>query len=280
VQLQRHSTCLNCGAATPGEYCPDCGQRNADYHTGIFTLLGWMITETLDLDSRLGRTIGPFLFKPGVLTRAYNSGQRARYTSPLRLYIIASAVFFLALSISDRAIKFDPPERATRGSPEERQKRADKLQIKGFGWLGRQVEQKLKRVAMQDEEAIDAFKKRAMVEFAATVPKMMFLLVPLFAALLKLFWRKNLYVDHLMLALHEHAFAFVLLLPAVLWGEEHSAQFAMFGVTVHGLGALKTVYGQTWGKTLAKGFAAGFLYMLAVGFFTLLALFIGLYLAA
>jgi len=41
---------------------------------------------------------------PGSLTRAYMRGRRQQYISPLRLYLVISIVFFIALGVSDRAI--------------------------------------------------------------------------------------------------------------------------------------------------------------------------------
>jgi hypothetical protein len=68
------------------------------------------------LDSRLWRTLGLLLFRPGTLTRNYLEGRRARYVAPLRLFIAASVIFFFTaavtsdLDVSDRGvnIRIDP----------------------------------------------------------------------------------------------------------------------------------------------------------------------------
>ncbi len=99
--MRHHSpNCLNCGEATPGEYCGACGQRNVDLRASFWELLVDIVSEAFDLDSRMGRTIVPFLFKPGFLTNEHNAGRRVRYSSPVRIYLLASALFFLGLSLN------------------------------------------------------------------------------------------------------------------------------------------------------------------------------------
>ena len=46
-------------------------------------------------DSRLWRTLGALLFRPGFLTAEFLGGRRARYLPPVRLYLVLSVAFFL-----------------------------------------------------------------------------------------------------------------------------------------------------------------------------------------
>src|SRR5687768_18420722 len=46
-------------------------------------------------DSRLWRTLGFLLAKPGRLTREFFDGRRAAYLPPFRLYLVISVAFFL-----------------------------------------------------------------------------------------------------------------------------------------------------------------------------------------
>jgi hypothetical protein len=106
--MRHHSpNCLNCGEATPGEYCGACGQRNVDLRASFWELLVDIFSEAFEADSRIGRTIVPFLFKPGFLTNEHNSGRRVRYSSPLRLYLFASTIFFLSASFSVSRAKLE-----------------------------------------------------------------------------------------------------------------------------------------------------------------------------
>ena len=49
------------------------------------------------LDGRVVRTLPNLMGRPGRITRDYLKGRRARYMPPLRLYIVASLIFFLLI---------------------------------------------------------------------------------------------------------------------------------------------------------------------------------------
>lgn len=50
-------------------------------------------------DSRLYRTLGALLLKPGKISKDYIEGKRVRYANPYRFYLSASIIFFLVWSI-------------------------------------------------------------------------------------------------------------------------------------------------------------------------------------
>lgn len=54
------------------------------------------LEQALSLDSRFGRTFLGLLFRPGQVTAEYLDGRRARYSSPVNVYLLASFLFFLA----------------------------------------------------------------------------------------------------------------------------------------------------------------------------------------
>jgi len=110
------------------------------------------------------------------------------------------------------------------------------------------------------------------------VPTVMFILLPLFALLLKLLYvrRDWYYAEHVVFALHTHAFAFVVFSLAlgvvVAPGALASAlrvvaSVALPAIPLYFVLAMKRVYGQTWGKTLVKAGALGgaYLVLLALG---------------
>ncbi len=93
--------CLNCGAVLPGQFCPDCGQRDQPLCQPAHVFIAESVSEYFGLDGRLWRSIGLLLFRPGALTAAYLDGRRARYLRPLRLYLTATVLFFFLLSLTD-----------------------------------------------------------------------------------------------------------------------------------------------------------------------------------
>jgi hypothetical protein len=102
------------------------------------------------------------------------------------------------------------------------------------------------------------------------LPTVMFLLLPVFALLLKLVYVRRgwFYSEHLVFALHTHAFVFlVFAVAAVLVGFSGGAPWAStaatvlaFGIPVYVFVAQKRVYGQGWGKTAVKTLLLLFLY--------------------
>jgi len=88
--------CLNCGAPVAERYCSRCGQdRGRTPHVPLSELLGEAASELFALDGRMARTVLPFFFRPGYLTAEYLAGRRVRYSSPLRLYLLTTLLFFL-----------------------------------------------------------------------------------------------------------------------------------------------------------------------------------------
>ncbi|WP_084398633.1 DUF3667 domain-containing protein [Henriciella aquimarina] len=87
--------CRNCGAPVEQRFCPSCGQLAASFHRPFLSLVIDSIGDTLALDSRVWRTLPLLMFRPGVLTRRYNEGKRARYVPPFRLFLLSSLIFYL-----------------------------------------------------------------------------------------------------------------------------------------------------------------------------------------
>ncbi len=96
--------CRNCDTPLTADFCPECGQLDRDLNRPIWTLMVDSADALFDIDSRIFRTIMPLILLPGHLTKSYNEGKRARYLPPVRLYIMASILFFLTVSIADIAI--------------------------------------------------------------------------------------------------------------------------------------------------------------------------------
>ena len=87
--------CANCGAPLTGEYCASCGQRHEPHVHTISHFAAEAFESLTHADSRVWRTLGYLLSRPGLLTREFLDGRRASYLPPFRLYIVISLVFFL-----------------------------------------------------------------------------------------------------------------------------------------------------------------------------------------
>ena len=104
--------CRNCGAASPGRYCPSCGQETALALPTAGAFLREAAGRYVALDGRLARTLFHLSFQPGFLTREYLAGRRKRYIRPARLFLVLALALFAVLRLASEvqagaAIVFD-----------------------------------------------------------------------------------------------------------------------------------------------------------------------------
>ncbi len=116
--------CLNCGAQLRGQYCGYCGQRSRSRLISLWELISDAFGDMFELDSRLWRTLGPLLRRPGLLTADYLQGKRVRYMPPFRMYLVLSLIFFLVAFFNPReelGILYEPQTEAELAAIEEEQ---------------------------------------------------------------------------------------------------------------------------------------------------------------
>jgi hypothetical protein len=100
--------CENCGAQLTGHYCGQCGQAAVDYRRSFRHVIADVLDSFLNWDSKFFATIALLILKPWRLTNEFLAGKRVRYVHPLRLYLLASILFFFAVNYGARGLKFDP----------------------------------------------------------------------------------------------------------------------------------------------------------------------------
>lgn len=93
-----HPPCANCETPLQGAYCHACGQ-SAHVHRSLLHLAEELLHGTLHFETKAWRTLPALLFRPGRLTREYIDGRRARYVSPLALFLFMVFLMFFTLSI-------------------------------------------------------------------------------------------------------------------------------------------------------------------------------------
>ncbi len=257
-QLRPSPVCLNCGHAVATRFCSACGQENTTYRVSLGRLVGDLVEELFQLESRLWRTLWTLVRRPGLLTREYNAGRRVAYTTPLRLYLLASVAYFFVGSVM--------PERAVGANVqidlgEISAKEAAELEhspriVRGIVARARE--------AQKDPQATIARVRHTITEWA---PRIAAGLVPLFALLTWILFRtpKLYFVEHLVFALHAHATAFLLLLPGELphVGALGTAGFVALLVLL--FMAMRTVFGQSRLQTAWKLVVAGVVYSMFLG---------------
>jgi len=129
-----------------------------------------------------------------------------------------------------------------------------------------------------------------------TLPYMMFVILPIFAIFLKVFYAfsRRYYTEHLVFLLHNHSFIYMLMMVQIglnfgetklktidSWSAQTTAGgFAFvsvllsFWMVVYVFLAMKRFYAQGWGATIFKTLTLGFIYvmMLSFGFVASIAL--------
>ena len=95
---QGHSrTCLNCGAALAAHFCGHCGQ-SGHLHRTLGSLLHDLAHGVLHFEGKIWRTLPMLAWRPGDLTRRYIRGERARFVSPLALFLFTAFMMFAIVS--------------------------------------------------------------------------------------------------------------------------------------------------------------------------------------
>src|SRR5438132_2568888 len=99
--------CENCGAELIGHYCAQCGQAAVDYRRSFRYVIADVLDSFLNWDSKFFTTIAFLIIKPWRLTNEFLAGKRVRYVNPLRLYLLASILFFFAVNYGAKGLRVD-----------------------------------------------------------------------------------------------------------------------------------------------------------------------------
>jgi hypothetical protein len=96
------TTCPNCGNDFDKSfaYCPYCGQANKKLNLSFKYVVSEFLAASFNVDSKLFITLKLLLLKPAKLTHEFLAGKRAKYISPIRLYLLISLVYFFILTFT------------------------------------------------------------------------------------------------------------------------------------------------------------------------------------
>ena len=202
-------------------YCPTCGQSVKMFSRPWLEITREWLAETLDWDGRMFRSIGLLLSRPGFLSQEYIAGKRVTYTSPVRLYLVVSLLFFFVLPM------ILPPS---------------------------------SNVSPDHKLSVDLYSKG------------MFVMLPVYALLLKVFYRRFFYMDHLVFTVHLFSASYIVF--AIMLSIETLADRYLLVmllqvlVLLYMLGyvlvALRRVYAESWPVTVLKSLGLLFLFLPAL----------------
>ena len=91
--------CLNCGTRLIGPYCAACGQK-AHVHRSVRAFFQDFIQGLFNFEGKIWRTLPMLVWRPGEMTRRYIAGERARFISPVALYLFTVFLMFATLNLT------------------------------------------------------------------------------------------------------------------------------------------------------------------------------------
>jgi len=89
--------CLNCGTRLIGAHCHACGQ-SAHVHRTVGAIGHEIAHGVFHFEGKVWRTLPMLVLRPGELTRRYIDGERARFVSPLALFLFTVFLLFATIS--------------------------------------------------------------------------------------------------------------------------------------------------------------------------------------
>lgn len=91
--------CLNCGTKLIGPFCSACGQK-AHIHRSVRAFFQDFLSSLFNLEGKMWRTLPMLAWRPGEMTRRYIAGERARFISPIALYLFTVFAMFAVLNFT------------------------------------------------------------------------------------------------------------------------------------------------------------------------------------
>lgn len=91
--------CLNCGTRLTGPFCSACGQK-AHIHRSVRAFFQDFLQSLFNFEGKIWRTLPMLAWRPGEMTRRYIAGERARFISPIALYLFTVFAMFAVLNFT------------------------------------------------------------------------------------------------------------------------------------------------------------------------------------
>lgn len=211
------TNCSNCTASLPdgARFCPACGQSTLVFVRPWTDAFREIVSELFDLDGRMLVSFRLLMTRPGQLPDEYNRGRRVAHTSPLRMYLLISLLFFFVLPM------------------------------------------------ILPEVPVAALVPDSSHDFSVELySKGMFLLLPVYALLLKWFYRQSYYLEHLVFA--TYLFSAMFIVFALMLSIEVAADryflvmllqvILLLYMAAYFVISLRVCYRETWPKTSLKAF--------------------------
>jgi hypothetical protein len=266
------TSCANCDTSFIGNYCPHCGQQLREFQKPFKFLIIDLAGNMFSFDTRLWRSLKSLLTKPGSYTSEYLDGHRMRFVPPMRLYIFISFVFFVMLStFVNSQIKISEETRNSINTSIDKQLTEDqkKDSLLTIPITGDKENLSSRDLAQIAKKVIDE-PDRYMSSFLNFFSWSLFLLMPFYAFILWLFFRKSkpYYFSHLLFAINQHAVVFLwsiviisvkLLLPN---RDLYPENYLLWLIPIYLYLGEKRLYNKSWFGTFFRMIGTLYLYFM------------------
>jgi len=238
---QPGGACAACGVTLSGRYCHACGQDTEARPRPLREMALEAFSETSVIDGVGVRTLVAMVTRPSRILIAYREGAGSLYASPVKIFVVVTALFLAVLNFRDIAlyqfVRQAPADAVLVAIPDPD---GQTVHVRGAveqdRWMQRRIEPAVdpriwaavEAAAAQTSDPDDRYNLRADIvldqamakgsdRMLQWLPNTLWLLMPLYALLLApLFGRRRLFMEHLVFAMWAHATAFVLLMLLAL----------------------------------------------------------------
>jgi hypothetical protein len=292
-------TCQNCEYTFEGNFCPSCGQSVEEVQKPITHFIGDLFGSVFALDIRLIESLPLLLLKPGKLSAEYIDGKRARHVAPFKLYFFSSLIFFFLIGWQTKTAVREAMKNGTtltvldstriqlsavRTSPSgDTLMQLNNLQD-GVGLMDKLRKETKKELADSTLTPKEKEAKKQKLDLyqnpEVLVSKLyqyaswsFFILMPLFALILYVFFRKKrkFYVEHLIYSVNLHSFFFIIAIFALLLSILIPVLFNKIGgfiflfTIIYSIVGIRKFYRTSWVSAIFSSIGLFTLYLICAG---------------
>ena len=151
--------CLNCGTPLSGAYCFACGQK-AHVHRSVRAFFQDFVQGLFNFEGKIWRTLPMLAWCPGLMTRRYIAGERARFISPVALYLFTVFAMFAVLNLTGELATPKSMKQGLQMEIADNQKDIIRLELKRKAELaaGKDVAALDRRIAKRKEDIANSQK--------------------------------------------------------------------------------------------------------------------------
>lgn len=298
--------CLNCGEILlpPDRFCSRCGQKVTDIRVTLWFLISDFFAQQFAVEGKLFRSLSTLMTRPGKLTKDFCNGRRARYFTPIQIYLLTGVVFFLMIDVFSSFDSLSPIQVDSTGFEEVFDYEGKKSIKLGLRNAELTAEQFKEFVATSPKELSQFFEenniqmnfiemffaggahqllqpgglKAFVMNYVSVFSQSILLMMPVFGFLIYgLYWRKSEgLVQTVVFSAHIHSFNYIVLvfISIVLLALDTDWILGLLFIANFGylVVASKNVFGGGYFAALAKSSIALFFYFIAITIFVILLL--------